>query len=245
MKKTPSFEETNWSVVAKAGRDSLGPIAEEALVSLCQSYWYPIYFFARRNYEKSHEEAEDLTQGFLSSFISGGSLRSADSSKGKFRSFLLASFENFVRKEIRKQSAQKRGGDKYFVPIDFHLALEKFSEEGIDGSTPSKMFDKKWAENIFNLSLRDLRSEYAAKGKLPVYDRLSPFLPGDGTNSEAPTKNCQATAGELKISKGALRVELHRMRTRFRNLVTAYVAQTVESHEDVDAELRYLCQLFV
>lgn len=234
-----AFQQTHWSVVVRA-QDTQKPDAREAMSFLCRSYWYPLYFFVRRKYGKSHHEAEDLTQGFFTELISKGHVKSADRDRGKFRTFLLTYFENFLSNEWRKNSAEKRGGGQCLVSIDQELAEKKFAAEPADETTPEDMFDRKWALNVFELGIDDLRADYAGKGKETLFDAIKPHLAwnsGEASHAEI--------AAQTGLSEGAIRVEIHRMRKRFRNRIHNQIAQTVTTPEEVETELRYLCSLLV
>ena len=114
------FEATRWSEVLEAAQSRAqgGP---EALARLCERYWPPLYAFARH---RGHgpEDAQDLVQGFFEHLIESRALGTIDQAKGRFRSFLLASFQNFIAMEQRHARAEKRGGRAELVRIDWQEA---------------------------------------------------------------------------------------------------------------------------
>lgn len=237
--KRAEFQQTRWSMVVRA-QETQEADAQEAMAYLCSSYWYPLYFFARRKYGKSHHEAEDLTQGFLGDLIAKGHVKAADEERGKFRTFLLTYFDNFLQNERRKMAAEKRGGGRTPISIDHQLAEKKFDAEPVDDATPEELFDRRWALNVFELALKDIGGEYASKGKTNVFAAIKSNLAwNSGETSYAEV------AKKCGMKEGAVRIEIHRMRQRFRKLLEERIAQTVVSSEEVEAELRYLCSLLV
>src|SRR6516162_8280254 len=118
------FASTRWSLVAAAGQGP-SPEAQEALATLCQVYWYPLYAYARRRLAKI-EDAQDLTQEFFAQLLEKDYLQAADPARGKFRSFLLTAFKNFMSKERDRAGAQKRGGGQAILPLDFQAGETRY-----------------------------------------------------------------------------------------------------------------------
>src|SRR5437867_12097421 len=110
------FATTHWSVVLSAGRHDT-TCANVALEKLCQTYWYPLYAYARRR-GHSPEDAQDLTQGFFACLLERQSLANADPDKGRFRSFMLGAMSHFLASERTKIKAQKRGGGREIFSLD-------------------------------------------------------------------------------------------------------------------------------
>jgi len=229
-KTTPSFTTTKWSMVLHAG-DSKDPSGREALETLCQRYWRPVYSYIRhRGYDKN--ATEDLTQSFFTQLLEKRSLKAADPERGRFRSFLLASVRNFLSDSLDKERAQKRGGDRHFVSLDFS---ETEKPEPAGGMTPEALFERQWANSVLTEVLIRLRQE-AIEGKaLERFERLEGFLTGELEG----TRQSQI-AEELGMSAKALRVAIHRLRKRFGKLLREQVAQTVADPEQVDDEIRFL-----
>jgi RNA polymerase sigma-70 factor (ECF subfamily) len=220
-------------VVLAAGRKE-SPHAAEALENLCRAYWYPLYVFVRRQ-GHSPEDAQDLTQDFFSRLLAKNYLAKADPERGKFRTFLLRSLKNFMVSDWRRVGRLKRGGDLTFLSFDADEAEERYAGEPIEETNPAIAYERQWAvaliEHVFSL----LRGEYAAADKAQLFQALSVFVWGE--NSLPP----YAQIGHgLELSAGAVRVAVHRLRQRFRELLRAEVAHTVALPQDVDGELRHL-----
>ena len=225
------FATTHWSLVLRAGRDR-SAASLEALEQLCRAYWYPLYAFARRQGCASHE-AQDLTQEFFSRLLSKDHLQMADPSRGKFRSFLLASFKHMMANERRDATRQKRGGGARLFSLDEHQAEEQYQLEHADLQTPERLFEKRWAETTLSRVLDRLASEYS--GHTFRFDDLKVFLiEARGSAAFADV------ALRLGVTEGALKSLVHRMRRRYAELFRDEVAQTVEKPEDVEEEIGYM-----
>lgn len=225
------FPETRWSLIqrAVAPRSSA---SHKALEDLCRSYWPPLYAFLRRS-GHSPEAAKDLVQGFLARLLARDDLAELEPQKGRFRSFLLAGLRNYLVSEIRRETAQKRGGDGA-VLLDLESAESAYSSALKDDASPDTPFDRRRAETIVDRSLDALRAEYLNRGKAHLYETLKASI-ADSTES-----NYAVLGAALNLSAGAVAVAIHRLRLRFRELVRAEVAQTVGSASDLDAEMRNL-----
>lgn len=224
------FGTTRWSVVLAAGGDS--PAAEEALARLYETYWYPLYGYLRgRGSDVS--DAEDLTQAFFAYLLEKKVLRHADPSRGRFRSFLLTSLKNFVANEHERQHAKKRAPDTPLLSLDLGFAEERYQLEPATGETPERIFDRRWAQALLECVLTRLASEQA--GRRHQFERLKVYLTG-----EQPQVGYADTAAALSISEGAVKVAVHRLRRRFRALVTEEVEHTVASPDQVESEIRHL-----
>ncbi len=227
------FATTHWSLVlAAAQRDS--PESARALAALCEAYWYPLYAFARR---RGHgpEDAQDLTQGFFAALLEKEYLRVADNSRGKFRTFLLTAFQHYISKEYDRACAQKRGGHYRHLPLDFEAGESRYTREPAHLATPETIYQRRWAILLLDRVLTNLREEYVRTGKDVLFDRLRVFLAG-----EQNAMPYAQVAAELEMTEGAVKVAVHRLRRRYRELLRAEIAQTVERPEDVDEELRQL-----
>jgi len=227
------FNTTHWSVVLAAGH--LGTTnARAALTRLCQTYWYPLYCCVRRH-GYSPEDAQDLTQGFFAKLLSKDQIALADPGRGRFRTFLLRSLENFLRTQHRDATAQKRGGGREVLPLGMEEAEGRYSGELADNLSPSVFFERQWAGTVFEAVLAALRKEFSATGRLELFDSLEPHLWGDDTATPYA-----AIAESLEMTVVAVRVTLHRLRKRFHELLCAEISSTLETPNDVDDELRYL-----
>ena len=227
------FATTHWSMVVSAG-GSHSSEATRALATLCENYWFPLYAFVRRA-GYSAEDAQDLTQEFFVRLLAKNYLAVADRQRGKFRSFLLGAMKHFLAKQRRRQGTQKRGGNRPMLSLDFHSGENRYSLiEPVDNLTPERMYDKRWALTLLDLVLSRLREEFRTAGKLELFDSLKQFLAG-GTAKPAYLE----VAEELGMSKGAVKVAVHRLRRRYRKLLKEEIAQTVgpEALEDELGEL--------
>lgn len=227
------FASTRWSLVRAAGLDE-GHSGREALATLCEAYWYPLYVFVRRRGYAS-DQAQDLTQDFFTHLIQGNRLSVADPQRGRFRSFLLQSMVNFLATERRKQTAQKRGGGKPTLSLDFQSGESRYLMEPADLESPERLFERRWALTLLEHSLRRLREEYASSGRGDLFAALEPHL--QGAPDALPLTQL---AADLHMSEGAIKVAAHRLRRRYREVLRAEVAETVSATDDIDQELREL-----
>jgi RNA polymerase sigma-70 factor (ECF subfamily) len=225
------FPTTRWTMVVAAG-DPQRKEARSALVSLCETYWYPLYaYLRRRGYPP--DQAQDLTQEFFIRLLEGRYLDRADPEKGRFRSFLLASLKFFIADEEDRLRALKRGGGM-LVPMEFSSGEERYRREPAHGETPERIFERRWALSMLDRVIEKLRKEFIFHGHLEHFDRLKVFLLGQ---SDAPYA---ALAREMNTSEGALKVAIHRLRKRYRELFRQEIADTVADPSEVESELRFL-----
>jgi len=229
-----AFVTTHWSVVlATADQDS--PQAAVALERLCRTYWYPLYAYVRRR-GYSHEDAQDLTQGFLVQLLERHSFGRADASKGRFRSFLLGGLNYFLSDERDRAGAQKRGGGQPTLSfIDAQAADERYRLEPVDERSPDKLFERRWAVALLDQVLARLEQEFREAGKAELFQRLRGFLVA-GTGEESYAE----VGARLGLSGEAVRKTLQRMRHRYYELFREEVAHTVAGPAEVEEELRYL-----
>ena len=229
------FATTHWSVVLAAGQNNSDP-AHSALEVLCETYWQPIYAYVRR---KGHgpDDAQDLTQEFFAQLIAKQHLRLADRTKGRVRSFLLATLHFFLAREWSRAHRQRRGGQYKFVSLDQPVFEERYPLEPVDEDTPEKDFQRQWALAILRQTMNTLEKECDLAGKATLFREVKHLLSGDGHGGSYPD-----IAMRLSMSESAVRVAVHRLRQRYGQLLRAEIAQTVESEEEVEQELRYLLQ---
>jgi DNA-directed RNA polymerase specialized sigma24 family protein len=227
------FATTHWSVVLTAGQAHY-PQAAAALEQLCRSYWYPLYAFVRRQ-GRSPEDAQDLTQDFFAHLLSNGFPCGARPERGKFRSFLLVALRHFLVDQHRHADAAKRGGGQTLISLDVNRAEERFGEEPHDASTPEMLYQRAWGMTLLERARLRLGNEYGAAGKGGLYERLKAF-PLAGKNDQS----FELASAELGMSVGALKAAVHRMRSRYRELVREEVAHTVADPSELQEEARYL-----
>jgi len=230
-----SFATTHWSVVRKAGTSS-GDDAAGALETLCRAYWYPLYAYVRRR-GHSPEDAQDVTQSFFAYLLEKGLIGHAQPDAGRFRSFLLGSLKNFMANDFRRQRAQKRGGHASVISFDAQTAEQRYSLEPVELQNPQTLFQQAWAVEVLDQAFVGLESEYQSGGKSELFQALHRFLQGDRS-----TQTYAEIGASLGLSEGAVKVAVHRMRQRYRELLRAAVANTVSDPIEVDDELRHLMQ---
>ena len=215
-----------------------GGKANEALAELCRTYWEPVFLFvSRRGY--SIQEAQDLTQDFFLMILETDWLKHADEHRGKFRSFLLKSVQNFLSHAHEKSRAQKRGGKLEFISLDRPTQPASrlcVAPETLEALPPERLFDLRWAATVVDKALGRLREECESHGRLRLFETLSSHLAAErGDISYA------RLAADLGIGEGMVKKQLHNLRQRYRWLLRDEVSQTVENSTDVDDEIRYLC----
>ena len=226
------FALTRWSVVISAQADD-APAAAAALEELCRAYWYPLYAFVRREGHPSHE-AEDLTQEFFAQLLARDFLHGIDRGKGRFRCFLLASLRHFLANQHDLAKAQKRGGGRKILSLDAATADSRYRVEQADTLTPEKLFERQWALAVLDQVLARLQAEFQAAGKTAIYENLKEALT---MGSGAPYAELGARLG---MSEGAVKVAVHRLRRRYRELLREEIAQTVAGPDEVEDEIRHL-----
>ena len=229
----PQFTTTHWSVVLLAGQAD-SPHATEALEKLCRTYWYPLYVYVRRQ-GNSPEDAQDLTQNFFSRLLEKNYFAKADPDRGKFRTFLLRSMKNFLVNEWKRAGRVKRGGDLTFLSFDANVAEDRYAAEPANESNPDTAYEQRWAVTLIEQVLTALRQEFNAADKARLFEELKGFIWGDKS-----TASYVEIAGHLNLTEGTVKVAVHRLRQRFRELLRAEVAHTVARPEDIDGELRHL-----
>ena len=227
------FETTRWSVVQAAGSDA-STEARAALTTLCETYWTPLYWFARRQ-SRRPDEAQDVTQAFLAEFIEKYRVRAANPERGRFRSFLLASFKHFMLNEAQAQRAEKRGGGVPALSLEFDAAEGRYVLEPADARTPEAIFDRQWAMTVLDLGIRRLAREAVEEGRGLEFELLKPSILGESAEG-----GYAAIARALGITEVAVKVAVHRLRRRFREMVRQEIAQTVATEEEIDEEVKYL-----
>lgn len=231
---SPRFATTRWSIVvaAGAGEDTAG---RAALESLCRAYWYPLYAFERRGGTRA-EDARDLVQGFFAELLEKDVLAQADRDRGRFRTFLIAAFRHFASKEREKARALKRGGGRAPLPLDFEDGESRYLREPADERTPERLFERRWALTLLEEALGRLREEHRVAGREDLFEALRGTLGSAG----GPEASYAALGEGLGMSEGAVKVAVHRLRRRYRDVLRAAIAETVADPSEVDDEIRCL-----
>jgi RNA polymerase sigma-70 factor (ECF subfamily) len=234
------FSTTRWSIVLACTDSTAGEEkARKALAELCKTYWRPTFaFICRRGY--SVPDAQDLTQDFFLMVLEGDLLKRADPSRGRFRSLLLKAVQNFLADDTIRKRARKRGGDMKFVSWDEWMAEApshlSISAQEAETWPAERIYDVRWAATAVEHALRQLGEECEVRGRRRVFDVLSDYLAADRQDI-----SYQKLSKSLGIPEASVKRLVHQLRVRYRDLLRAEVAQTVEQPQDVDEELRYLC----
>ena len=230
-----AFATTHWSVIVAAG-DSESPDKEQALATLCRTYWHPVYSYLRRR-GKDVAAAEDLTQAFFTNLLEKKTIKAADQTRGRFRSFLLTSVKNFVSNEWDRERAMKRGGGKTPIPLDIDAAEASYKAEPAQKDTPERVFERRWALALLDRVLERLGDEMHRAGHGQRFERLRGHLVGG-----AAERSYAEVAAALDLSESAVKVAVHRMRRRFAALLRDEVAHTVDDRSQIDAEIQFLLE---
>jgi RNA polymerase sigma-70 factor (ECF subfamily) len=207
---------------------------KEALETLCRTYWFPLYAFLRRHGCDVHQ-AEDYIQAFFTRLLEKHSLDAVDVKSGKFRSFLLASLKNFVANEIDRVQAQKRGGRHTILSLNFDNAESQYVSEPNHELSPEKIFEKSWAITVLEHTMNQLQAEFASSNKLSLFDHLRVYL-----TAEVDGIPYRDMAIQLEMTEGAVKMAVHRLRARYRDLLRENVAQTVATPGQIDEEIHEL-----
>ena len=231
------FATTRWSVVLAAGdRGSAGATA--ALEVLCGTYWFPLYAYARRRVT-GIDEAQDLTQAFFARLLEKNDLAAADPGRGKFRAYLLTAFRHFLSNEWNRARARKRGGGQLPISLDFESGEERIQLEPADTLTPEQLFERKWILTLLERVFSQLADEYRRIKKTDQFNAFKPFITGSGDAGDYGE-----LADELGLTVGATKVAVHRLRRRYRKLLRAEIAETVDNPDHVDDEINQLFSAF-
>lgn len=227
------FATTRWTLVLAAGERD-GAVAMEALEQLCRAYWFPLYAYVRRRGYDPHA-AQDLTQGFFARLLERNDLAGLTREGGRFRSFLLTALNHFLVNEHEKSRAQKRGGGRLLLSLDETAAEDRYLHVPSHSDSPDGAFERQWALAVMEQAMARLSEEQAAAGKTADFEVLKPFLSREPDSGEYAD-----LAASLGTAPGTLAVRVHRLRERFRAMVRAVVADTVDSPWEVEAEMRHL-----
>lgn len=236
FKKRQWFVTTSWSNLEAAQQGDTSQ-AREALESICNTYWYPLYAYIRRK-GHSAQDAEDLTQAYFFQVLEKNYLGAVDRQKGKFRSFLLASLNHFLSNQRDFRNAEKRGGGKPLISLDDQTAEDRYQLEPATDLTPEKMFEYRWAGTLMDQVRQKLKEECDEAGKSALFGEVQQYL-----LQEPPSGGYNEVADHLKMSSGAVAVAVHRLRQRFGELVRLEVSGTVASPEDVEPEMNHLLEV--
>ena len=230
------FHSTRWSLIQAANRQSDHEIAHRALNELCSIYWFPLYAFARKQGAQV-ADAQEQVQSFFLQLLSGSFLEKANAEKGKFRSFLLKSFQNFCSDLHRQATTEKRGGQAAHFSIDAEHGETRYQLAQLESQTAEELYERQWALSLLEASVESLRSEYESKGRQKLFERLIPHI-----NQQSDARPYQEIAESLATTETAIKVAAYRLRKRYRELLRAEIAGTIQKSDkvDVDEELQWL-----
>ena len=234
------FQTTHWTVVLQAGQDGAGESAQKALSVFSEAYWPPLYTFVRRR-GHSPADAQDIVQGFFVHLLEQNALSRADQEKGRLRTFLLSSLQNFMMDQHGRAQALKRGGGQQAVSLDQRTAEAEAAMSACLHLDDASSFDLTWATAIVKRSWQQMQANLAAEGKAQWLSELRPFVDGAG----AAPPNQQDVANRLGVPIATLRTWLARLRHRYREILRAEVASTVSDGASIDQELQYLHRILM
>ncbi len=229
-----AFATTHWTLVAGSAEN------HDLLAQLCRDYWPPLYSFVRRR-GYSSDDAQDLVQGFFAYFLRTGAYTQTDRTKGKFRTFLLASIKHYIADVWDREQTLKRGGACEFVLLESEMeaAEKKWTREFAPAALPEEqLYEQSWADALVTRALHRLEKETQAEAKEKLFSELKPFLCG---GSNLPRQ--EQIAERLAMPLETLRSHLSRLRARYRILLRDEVKRTVSPTDSVDEELRHLCSI--
>ncbi len=227
------FASTHWSIVSGAGSGD-PERAVAALENLCRAYWQPLYVYVRHK-GYSPEDAEDLTQEFFTQLLQSRAFHGLDRSKGRFRAYLLVCLKHFLSNAYDRAHTRRRGGGQRLLPLDVIDIESRIASSTALAEVPDKAYDRQWATLVLERALARLRSEFVNQGKAVLFDALKPALAGDHLDEPYA-----AIADRFGMKANALKVTIHRLRRRYRDLLRAEIAGTVSTPEAVEDETRQL-----
>jgi RNA polymerase sigma-70 factor (ECF subfamily) len=226
------FPTTRWTLISAAS-DRRPAESHRALTSLCEAYWYPLYVFARRR-GHSPDEAQEHTQEFFARVLEKDYLDRADPARGRFRSYLLTCFKRYMLDDAVRSRAQKRGGSASVFSFEISSGEALYLLEPSHDETPERVYERRWARTVLDCVFSRLRDEFASHSRAEQFDKLKLCLQGE------PETPYAELARDLKTTEGAMKVTVHRLRRRYRDLLRAEVADLVADPAEIDSELRYL-----
>jgi len=235
-KAPPVFVTTRWTQVLSARGESSD--ARVALGQLCEAYWTPVFRFIQRCHY-AEETARDLTQGFFTQLLAGHGIDQVEQGRGRFRSYLLGAVKHYVADQQDRANSAKRGGGRESMSLEPNAEMQTATAQisDPDAQRPDAFFDRQWALNVLGRALNVLAAELSSVGKTGYFETLKPWLLGD-----VKALSQAAAAAQLGLSEGAVKVAIHRLRRRFRDLVKEEIAGTVDPAETIQDELRYLLE---
>lgn len=233
VERDPSFPTTHWTLVQIVkGNDKKQ--AAVALEEICGRYWYPVYAYLRRSGFASHD-AEDFTQALFHKLVADEALQKVRQERGRLRSFLIGALRQVISRQDRHDGADKRGGGQRLISLDETVADGRYVQEPADLQDPERLYDRAWAMQLLESARAQLRDSFANNGREADFEVLDPHLGWD----DAPAPAAEIAA-KLGSNENAVRVLIHRLRKKFRELIEREVSKTVANHEDISAEIEWM-----
>lgn len=228
------FHTTHWNLVVSS-RQSDAELRQQSLTELCRDYWYPLFVYLRR---KGHapDAAADYVQGFFLQLIDKSFLDAVEPEKGRFRWFLKSAIQRYIANEVKRETAQKRGGGWTGWSLDVDDAERRYQLEPDEGWTAEKLFDRRWALSILSQALEQLANRQREKHRYDLYQDLQPTLTGVAMTGQ----QYEGIAEKHGMTTGAVKVAALRLRERYRQMLVDLVRQTVTDPDIVDNELNEL-----
>jgi DNA-directed RNA polymerase specialized sigma24 family protein len=223
------FRTTRWTQVSRAKADS--PEGRRALAELCNAYYEPVVAFLRCELRDA-DAARELAHDFFARVLAGGAIARVEQERGRFRSFLLGAVKHFLSHQREARQRIKRGGGT--PDLSLH-DTEVGSVPDVGVLSPDAAFDQQWALTVVAHALQTLRSECVAEGRGDFFELVKPWLIGDTARGDQ-----MALAANCGMNANALKVAVHRMKRRFRQLLKAEVAGTLDDPGLIEAEMRAL-----
>jgi RNA polymerase sigma-70 factor (ECF subfamily) len=231
--RSPDFDPTRWSLVRAVASDD-PDTARQALATLCENYWYPLYAHVR---DRRHDAdaAEDLTQGFFVTLLERDDLQHVHPERGRFRTFLLSALDNYLFNEVKHRQRLKRGGGQPILHLDFASAEGAYLQEPRHADTPDRLFDRRWALTVLHRVFTRLEREWTDAGEGAAFRCLKGTVFGD-----PPDGGYRELARQLDVTETTARAMAWRLRNRFYRLIHKELAKTVATKEAIDAEIQFL-----
>lgn len=224
------FPDTRWTLIAHLNDPAK---VDAALDQLCRAYWPPVHaYLMRSGYD--HAQAQDLTQDFLGMVVRQRLLERADPAAGTLRAWLLASLRHFLANARRHDARQKRGAGRTILPLDHEEAAGEGRNLAAAGLSPDEAFDRAWVNVLLRRVLDGLARQYGEAGRAAELTALLPWLLD---HADAPQAEAAAAAG---MTVARFRVQLHRLRGRYRESLRQEIVATLRHEADYEQELAYL-----
>jgi len=234
------FPVTNWTLLRLA-REGDERVVAEVLETLCRAYWRPLYAYARgRGLERA--DAQDAVQDFFAMALRRELFARADAMQGKLRSFLLTAMKHHLQDRAAQERAARRKPAGGWAEVEFEVAEAEWARTKAGGAGPEAGFERQWARELLAQAEARVEARYAKDGKERLFAELKAeaLAEKDQVGNGKVNTTDEAAADPVRMTAGARRVAVHRMRKRFAEDLRAVVAETLPEGGDTEAELREL-----